>query len=765
MILSILSVSPVPLDDSPIGNKAKLAYQAGRAGVDPESTITFLAKARTIFQDLTQLVDSDPSLLSAKARESFLKLSKTLELKSARVEEEVLGACYQIRTCLLQDGRSKECPAMGKIQEIAECIARCKLASDFPKTIADGVMRNAIYYTPPGMILELRSKEKNRKQPELFEVVILGGGPSGVAALHNLGAKGVDTLLLEGGYCIQGMSDARAQSVHTMRTDPLYSSILGAKELGDQDSELRMDKMMGCLPIRATASLAREAITAHTGNVFDARFASGEDLKSPVARAEVFTYFNEVLSRAAAFPNVTISEQNPVNKVDREPDGTFLITTACGDCYRAKKLIVAPGFAGSAAEFGRGLTESKAEKLGTTSGTVVINSEHDIYTKADQIQELQQRLLSGKKQGLIVIGEAVLGHVEAAALIKLQPANTRIAVVGSGETAVKAVLQLHYLNPDIGIDLYVKAPLEPDDAQSPSFYQTGPKLLRSLVDPEFARKTLELKAKFGSPVTFETLKRIIELSQTGNVRVFELGVRFGASDLGLKINDSSGSLNISVPPSSARVLTSLKRQYEEWTALGLKADWLLPILKGENVLSQETQGIILCAGYESFSSRRKKSLDSGLSQVLAFLSDDAGELRLAKDGLTSAKYPNLSYAGAVAMHGYGDGGFYGGGLRATAVARYLSTGENILSEHSKNIPLWRENDQRRFVEWSGLDRKQMPAQARYVNTPGLVALEKRVQAGAQLNPVESLLLARGQALEARMHPHLLNALVETAPFL
>ncbi len=751
-----LAVTPVEPGRSRVDNILIAGRSTGAELASDHFTNSQLVLVCTQLRTLCQKV-------SAQAGESDPKLTEILKIVEKHLAtgpqkiDLLLHSAYQLRKHLCNTHLPEQQNLQIELTQICDGLAKAKIFRDLPKISADGLIRKNIYYKPPGVLSGQRLAIGKTNQ---FDVIILGGGPSGISALYHLSKQGVDTLLIEGGFCVQSMSDARALSVHTMRTDVTFSSITGSGEHTALREEIRMNNLMDTFPIRACAEHARQTLEKSAGVRLDATFATGNDRESPVARAEVYAYFSQVLDEAANLPSANILEQSPIVKVQKNPDGLFQIQTASGDVYLSKKLIVAAGFVGLQAEFARTLSATVQLEQAYGERVITISSEQDVYFKADRIEAAIKGLATVTADPLVVLNEAVLGHLEVRTLVKLQPPGTRAAVVGSGESAAKSVIELLTLNPNLQVDLFLKAPLEPSDPQSPAYLQAGPKLLRCLADSKFAEQSMELRKQFSTPVTFETMKRLIELTQTGQVRVFELGSHFSESCLELKINEDN-KLTVGIKKESTALQKDLLKQHLEWTAFSLKCDWIRPEQIKSGQLSANVGLVLVSAGYENINSRRQQKKDSGVTGMIDLLLAGQSSVRLSGNGLTPEGDPNIAYVGAIAQCSFADTGFYGGGLRAALLAEYFASGKDPLAEVASQLPNWRRQDLLRYSELVKTKTCDRDSADVFNGTPGLVKLEEQSRSSGDLSDSKRFLLHRGHALRKRMEDSLMASLLVT----
>jgi hypothetical protein len=660
-----------------------------------------------------------------------------------------------------------------------------KSATDFPKITADGVVRSRIFTQFPDMLRTSRTSKG--LDPDVCEVVIIGGGPAGIASAYNLGRSNIDTVLFEAGYLAQGMSDSRAKSVHVMRTNAQASSLFRKGLVPDEIfKEVGMPEVLKKLGLRSEARSAREALERQSKDrplapehlssppeiQYPRDYQEGE-YDDPVTRAEVFSYFQYVAERAACL-SCSILEQAPVTTIRKGEDGLFEVRTAEGHQIKAKKLIVASGFVGPDGEFTRAIPDLEQLVRDNPERIIPVQNDNDLARVVKSIECIPDRLHNGHDQQETVpqlfLSDLYLGREETRGCIEHLPADSLSAVVGSGESAAKAALEILSINPDSKVALFVKGRLEPSQFQFAVPRLNGDFVVRGLREPGFGRELLKhQKSVFGTPITPDTMEDVLKEVRKGRIKVYELGEYFSEDTLDLTSVESDGraALKITIDPNARNVSQNLLQQQREWKKVGLlPEDTSLVHKEGDRDSLCLIDGVVvIAAGYNrqrlhSDHPIMRQLLDAGLMDLNDRV-QSRGEGEVLLDTLERLKCtadPDLYLVGADNMQTPTDGAFAGIGARAYLVSEQIAAelkGQDrpeILDELDEKVSQWQQDDRRLLL--GSTPSELWSSERRFPGNTQLIALSERQAQGYVLTPEQELILSRADALETRSEGHL-----------
>lgn len=674
-----------------------------------------------------------------------------------------------------------------RVIRTAQCLV--KATTDLPRILADGLVRTRVHYISPE---NLPRFQRSRGWQEISgepvaDLAIVGGGPGGLAAAYHAGRLGLNTVLLEGGYLGQAFSDARAKPVHAMRTNATGSSLFRPGIVSrDVEESVGLPAIMKREQSRVLAEEARKQFQELTGRHFVCDLpgvteAGNRDV--PITRGELFHSLMEVAAAAASYPSVLVLEQAPVTKVHKRPDGLFAIESAAGHRQLARRLIVGTGFVGSDGEYARNLPD--LVKLCAENGEKYIQlyNENDLVRQSQNILELTAELRAHRGDGSpvsrqVIMSDVALGHQEAQLLLSLLPAKSGVAVVGSGESAAKAALEVLAQNPDVTVSLFVKSELEPAQSQTPSSPGNRDVMQSGIFDQRLGEVLLERWMQgFGTPITPATMLDLLKETQRGRVRVFELGAHFSEKclDICCVEGESCSRTRISIDGNNREVEGALARQLAEWQSCGLLTDTTSLLEAGGELAHVDC--IITAPGYDRSRLRKLDSLTQQLlSQGLIELVDGggkgrAGEIVLdSENRLTSKCDSALGFIGAGNLATASDGGLTGIGTRAYFLVEEMAAhladdtlGETTVEQRRKQA---REAANELFLNppeadeimraplpsgsISDVEAARIAAGRCFLGVPKLIELETKRLTGHDLTPPERLVLMRGHQVQHRV---------------
>ncbi len=483
---------------------------------------------------------------------------------------------------------------------------------------------------------------------------------------------------------------------------------------------------------RAQAIAARKNITATVGRDFKttpitaeefAEFDNADILNNQkyqpstqggFARAEFFQHIDDVANKlqqpknGTVTDNSTLTEQAPIQSVQKltaqdlqNPDGIitkyqkllppdeynqlaaqlkmalpkekelYLITGRKGHVQLARKLVVSTGLVGEAGENGRQpqvfktlMTQNSKTTLGLWGQADMLNNREDMLTNLNALIQKQ----SLPKQ--VFTKETQLGHPDMRKTIALLPAGTRCAVIGSGESAAKSVMELFNLNPNIKVDLYTSQELEPSPYQIP--FNHGKYARPAIYNQKRADEFREhMERNFGTPITDPTFADLQhEQNVTKRLRVINLKKHFDQNTVVLK--PTTGKLpGFQVYRTYNRVITFLFN-----TIPGLSKLWKP---------TSKINGVVVSAGGYDRASGKKSPLFQDLlaKNLLAlkpstwFRKNKFAEVALNQENrLTSGRDSSLYLSGQANGGLNTDTTIFGSAFRNYEITQHIRDGFN-----------------------------------------------------------------------------------------
>ena len=431
-----------------------------------------------------------------------------------------------------------------------------------PQNCADGLYRTQDYYVPPGA-LQLGAVARGWDTSDglpVADTVIVGAGPGGLTTAWQLARLGGRVVCFESELAGAAFSDAGAKPVHNMRTSADTTNLI---QEGHALATLEH-------PLSLHGNLADHRLLALDGQRAEARLTGipthgvaresrdVEDRNAPANRGELFEHLARIShSLAVDFDDAYLCERSPVSGVEWE-DGLFTVTTTRGHKVKAKSLVLATGLTGPRGEKARLLPQFT--ELGDSVTSLGVDK--DVSNQAEELG----RLTKGEVKKPLIVHDRLLGQQAVRQSLQALPEGSRAAVVGSGESAVKAALELLHLNPGMSVDLFCKEKLEAAQVQLPNENFHPAVRETTMQDPQAVKKAEERFELFGTPVTPRTLQEMLEMQASGRMRLLEMGSYFDQNSFGVSTGEP-GELMIEVKDPEVR--QRLKESHEDFKKKGL----------------------------------------------------------------------------------------------------------------------------------------------------------------------------------------------------
>lgn len=516
---------------------------------------------------------------------------------------------------------------------------------DLPRLTAEGMVRVKLR-VPSAEALKtelLTAGWKTRRGVPIADAVIVGGGPAGLSTALQAADKGAKVVLFESGWLAQSFSDAAMKPVYRMRTNSTRNS-LAQEPFSDPGLVARAGLAAGLGAIRSEGRAADAARFSLDGRPPLGRAAESlgdEDAASASARVELLQHFAKTADEVERLGS-RIVENAPVESARKRADGLWEVRTAAGHRVLARKLVLAQGQVGGAIQHTKDAAPA-AEAL-PEDARIILNGRADLEARAAQIASAVRALRRGRAPPrLPVVHDSLLGSPEVREYLALLPKGRSAAVIGSGESAAKAVMDLLRVNPGLTVHLYVKDALAQAQLQIPAAHAAPDAIRKAQEDPATAARTLEEWKAFGTPITPATYADLKDEEAHGRVVVHALGARFDAREGGsIRAAWDGASLRLASAAGAARITGALVWA-SGYDRRALRADPLTSSL--------ERAGLLRRVGGKGF---------------------DAEEFAVGPDRLASAADPDLYVVGAQSFALSADSAIPGAVARAARLAEAIS---------------------------------------------------------------------------------------------
>ncbi|MBI2387035.1 MAG: FAD-binding protein [Elusimicrobia bacterium] len=516
---------------------------------------------------------------------------------------------------------------------------------DLPRLTAEGMVRVNLR-TPSAETLRrglIAAKWKTRDGEPVADAVIVGGGPAGLSTALQAADKGAKVVLFEGGWLAQSFSDAAMKPVYRMRTNSTRNS-LAQEPFSDPALVKRAGLVSSLKHLRRDGKDADARRFARDGRppighaVLD---LEDEDPAVASARVELLQHFALAADEVERLGS-RIVENAPVNTARKRADGLWEIRTAAGHLVLARKLVLAQGQVGGEVQHTK--DPAPAASALPEKARLVLNGRADLEAQASRLAAAVQALRRGRAPPrLPVVHDSLLGSPEVREYLALLPRGRTVAVIGSGESAAKAVMDLLRLNGGLIVHLFVKDALASAQLQIPAPHAAPEAIKRAQDDPDAARRSLEEWKAFGTPITPATYADLQDEAARGRVVVHALGARFDARAGGSVKAAWDGAALTLRSAAGAAAITGALIWASGYDRRALRADPL--------TASLEKAGLLRRAG------------GRGL---------DADEFALGEDRLSSAADPDLYLAGAQSFALSADSAIPGAVARAARLAEAIA---------------------------------------------------------------------------------------------
>jgi hypothetical protein len=378
-----------------------------------------------------------------------------------------------------------------------------------------------------------------------------------------------------------------------------------------------------------------------------------EDPAVASARVELLQHFAQSADEVERLGS-RIVEKAPVESVRKRSDGLWEVLTSAGHRVLARKLVLAQGQVGGDAQYAK--DPAPAASALPEHARLVLNTRADLEARAALLAAAVRMLRLGRAPPRMpVVHDSLLGSPEVREYLGLLPKGHSVAVIGSGESAAKAVMDLLRVNAGLTVHLFVKDELAEAQLQIPTAHAAPDSIKRAQEDPVEARRTLDEWKAFGTPITPATFADLKNEAAAGRVVVHALGGHFDAREGGSIKSSWDGRTLVLKSPSGSVAITGALIWASGYDRKALRADPLTASLEAAGLL--------------------KRVGGKGL---------DAAEFAVGPDRLASAADPNLYLAGSQSFALSADSAIPGAVARAALLAGAIAQAP----PKTARIPAW-----------------------------------------------------------------------------
>jgi len=427
---------------------------------------------------------------------------------------------------------------------------------DLASLSADGLTRTHLHWVPPAALsptLRARDWEQTADGLPVADVVVIGCGPAGLATSYHLAQGGARVVTLEASYAGQAFSDAGAASVHSMRTNRLASSLIRTgRALEDLATVMGLPANVALLV--GHAARGRQLLESRTGVAIQGLAqGSDSDWNIPASRGELFAHLAQLSHYLAqGCENSLLLERSPVQKVSPREDGLLEIETSPGHRLACRQLVLATGLVQPEGGNARIPAPLKSWQ----------QSHPQHYRLAVSPDQLDHALQAPSP----IVSEQLLGRPQLQGHLRSLPEGSPVAIVGSGESAIKAALEVLAQSPKANVYLLCKGALEVAQVQIPGENMHPIVLEQAVRDPDYGQASLQrYRELFGTPITPRSFLELIQAQVEGRLHILELDRGF---DLQQFNRQPDGSLRLR----DNATREALRKQHQEYREHGLEIE-------------------------------------------------------------------------------------------------------------------------------------------------------------------------------------------------
>ena len=553
------------------------------------------------------------------------------------------------------------------LDRIESAQLRVKALSDLNRLTSEGIVRARVHRQGARALQDAQARAGFDRDPQgapIADVAVVGAGAAGLAmGLHSVDA-GLKTVVFEAGFLAQSFTDAAMKPIYRMRTPGARNSLAQAP--------FSSAELVGALGLPGRLKHFRERGQAADTALFEANGRpplggaranlGAEDASVPSARNELLQHFAEVgdeIARRGGF----LLEQTPISKVSKRADGLWELRGPDGLVQLARELVMAQGQVGVQVELGNFGQDLEQLALARPEAFLALRDRHALVAKNAQLHAVlrDQRRARHPKRTLI-LHDSLLGAPEIERSLQLLPAGAHVAIVGSGESAVKSAMAVLRLNQGLHVDLFTQGELKSNQLQVPAKHVDPAFIEQALNDPKLAEECIREWQEFGVPVTPGTIADLKEQAAAGRLTIHPLGRK---AIIGLEGSEDD----------RATVRARLRRGKNGAWVLGLYT--AEPAL-GERLLAEIDGPIVAATGYSRRALRRDPLTQQLLEQGFIRFKRVPGkslenEIVLDSDHpLSSALDPDLFIIGAQNYGISADSTIPGAAARAAVTAAYIA---------------------------------------------------------------------------------------------
>jgi hypothetical protein len=437
---------------------------------------------------------------------------------------------------------------------------RMELLADLPRLTAEGMVRSRIFFQSAAATRALQRRDAwptDADGAAVADVAVVGAGPAGLATgIHSV-AAGLKTVMFEAGFVAQSFSDAAMKPIYRMRTPASRNSLLQAPF-----SPSELVASLGMLPrlrlYRARGQLADDALFAATRRPplgAERTNLGPDDASVPSARNELLQHFSDVAGEIVRRGGVLL-ERTGVDGVRKRPDGLWELRGSDGRVQLARQLVLAQGQVGVDSQFGNFGRDVEHLALAHPDVYLTLRDRRALQTKSKEVAALLHDQRGGRRSlRRLIVHDALLGAPEVERSLRLLPAGTRVGIVGSGESAVKAAMAVLRQNPSVHVELFTQGELQTNQLQIPAKHVDPEFIGQALNDSKLADECVRQWQAYGVPVTPATISDLKAQAAAGHLTIHPLGRKL---IMGLEgENDDSATVTVRVRSDGTRTFLQI----------------------------------------------------------------------------------------------------------------------------------------------------------------------------------------------------------------